>query len=99
MSSAGSKEIRSALQAIVQMVEQWCHITVDDEGEPWIDSGAYSSNAAAMRVLAAHGLLAIRHQFGRRVIAKWTEAAREFGADCDFSAFREAQAKRQKGPG
>jgi hypothetical protein len=92
-----AEEIRGALKALVLVVEQWGHIITDNEGELYLDSGCYSANAAAMRVLAEHGLLTIRNQVGRRVTAKWTEAAREFGADVDFSLFRRLQDKKQKG--
>jgi hypothetical protein len=98
MSSDVPEEIKPALEAMVKMVEQWCHTEADIAGEPWMDSGCYSANAAAMQVLAKHGLMSIKFEFGRRVIAKWTESARDFGADWDFSRFKKAQAKTQKGP-
>jgi hypothetical protein len=92
------KKIRAALEALVKTTQQWCHVSVDQAGEPWLDSGALSSNAAVMRVLADHGLLTINVEVGRRVIAKWTEAVRDFGVDWDFSRFRK-QAAEGKGVG
>ena|ERR1700754_4057487 len=100
MTSDGEKT-RAALEALVRMVEQWCHICPDTAGELWLDSSSYSAHAAAMRVLANFGLLTIRTEFGNRVIAKWTEKAREFGADWDFSELRKLKRQRQpiqKGP-
>jgi hypothetical protein len=94
-----AKKFKAALEALVGTVHQWCSINVDNQGVPAIDSGALSSNAAVMRVLAENGLLSIKSEFGRRIFATWTEAARDFGvADWDFSKFLERRAKIQKGP-
>ena len=97
MTDDEGKKIRAALEALVKTAQQWCHVSVDHAGEPWLDSGAFSSNAAVMRVLADHGLLTINVEVGRRIIAKWTEAARDFGADWDFSRFRQQEAEGIKG--
>lgn len=72
------------------MMDKWCHIESTIEGELY--SNANRANAAAMRVLAGHGLLSIQSEYGRRVIGRWTEAACDYGADVDFKAFRAWQA-------
>jgi hypothetical protein len=77
MTEDHADKMKTALEALVLTVQQWCHITLDKTGEPWLDSGAMSSNAAAIRVLADHGLMSIRTQVGRRIVAKWTETARK----------------------
>jgi hypothetical protein len=70
MTDNEGKKIRTALEALVKATQQWCPVSVDHAGEPWLDSGAFSANAAVMRVLADHGLLTINVEVGRRIIAK-----------------------------
>jgi len=96
--TSDAEQMRAALRALVKMTEQWCHVELDSAGEHCLDSASYSSNAAAMRTLADHGLLSINSQFGNRVIAKWTEAAREFGVDPDFSQLGKPRSSTRRTP-
>jgi hypothetical protein len=98
MGSEEREKLRPALEVVVKMVEQWCQIITDKDDEPAFDSGAYSANAAAMRFLAEHGLMSVQFEVGRRVIARWTDAARDFGADHDFSFFKQLREERRNKP-
>ena len=91
-------DLRQALIALVKMLHQWSQLDWRQDGEPFLTAGGYSSNEAAMRTLERHGLVSITSGIGRGIRGKWTEAAREFGVDPDFSLEREIRAKRQKGP-
>jgi hypothetical protein len=81
---SSNEKLKEALAVVVKMVDQWCSAVTDVNKQAFIDSGAYSANAAAMRLLAQHGLMSIKSEYGRRVIAKWTDVARDFGADLSY---------------
>lgn len=72
-------------EALVDMVNQHCHC---DGGD--IDSMALSANAYAMRLLAERGRMEITNEYGRRVLAKWTENSRATtGGESPSAEFRE----------
>jgi len=78
---SSDEKLKEALAVVVKMVDQWYSAVTDINKQAFIHSGTYSANAAAMRLLVQHGLMSIKSEYGRRVIAKWTDAARDFGAD------------------
>jgi hypothetical protein len=95
-----SDQLKAAWTAVVEMVKRWCapietRETIFQNKYPRIDSGAMSAHATAMRVLATHGLMRIQTDVGRRVIATWTEAARDFGVDPEMSWLKEMLQNRQ----
>jgi hypothetical protein len=97
--SEEAEGLKQALAALVKMLMQWNGgLDWRQDGEPFLSASGYSSNEAAMRVLERYGLISITSGVGRGIRGKWTEAAREFGADPDFIFERARRAEKQKGP-
>lgn len=65
-------EIDELLNALEDTIAQACWIENVPGSEAQLDSMALSSYATAMRLLAHYGRIVILHQYGRRVIARWT---------------------------
>jgi len=62
------------LKVLVDLIYQHCGEDQKDTGEILVYSMGFSANAAAMRLLARHGLMEIDSEIGRSVHARWTEA-------------------------
>ncbi len=60
-------EVEDLLDIVAESIAQSC--TVEDGT---LDSLALSTYAEAIRLLARRGRVTIEHEYGRRVIARWT---------------------------
>ena len=60
------------LDALEDMVWQHCYQHDDDS----FDSGALTTNARALRLLAKHNRFQIEREFGRMVVGKFIEEAK-----------------------
>jgi hypothetical protein len=61
------------LEALEDMVNQHCTVN-GKECPAYLDSMALSANAYAMRVLAKHKRIVIKKEYGRRIIADWSNS-------------------------
>jgi hypothetical protein len=74
------------LKVVVDMVHQHCGDDKKDTGAIFVDSMAISANAAAMRLLARHGLMEIDSEIGRRIRARWTTAGQRLNENRPFKS-------------
>lgn len=72
MIKALANQKEELLEALTDMVHQHCSDPNPQNGID-VDSWALSANASAIRLLAKHGKLRIEKEYGRRVLAIWSE--------------------------
>jgi hypothetical protein len=65
--------VEELIESVKDAVYQHCSCRIEKEDDDIYDSGAITTNAGAMRLLARLGLFEITSEHGRRVVGKFTE--------------------------